>query len=104
MIIMLLTLTNSNKKAIIDDKHYARVSQYTWYLKRIRQGVYYVATGIRENGKVRTLYLHRFIMKTKSGMDVHHKNTNSLDNQEENLEERPSPEHRCWHLANNRSN
>lgn len=101
---MELTLTNSDKKAIIDTKHYARVSQYAWYLKRIRQGVYYVATGIRENGKVRTLYLHRFIVQAIKGMDVHHKNTNSLDNQEKNLEERPSPEHRCWHLANKNNN
>jgi len=98
---MELTLTNSDKKTIIDAKHYARVSQYRWFLKKVNPYSQYVATSIHQDGKCQTLYLHRFIMKTEPGMDVHHKNCNPLDNREKNLEERHSLEHRCWHLANN---
>ena len=97
---MKLTLTNSDKKAIIDAKNWIRVSQYSWYLKKVNPQAFYVATSIRQDGKNRTVYLHRFIMNAKPGMDVHHKNRDPLDNQEENLEERRSLEHRCWHLAN----
>ncbi len=101
---MKLTLTNSDKKAIIDPKNWDRVSKYSWYLKQINPKAFYIATAIRQDGKNRTLYLHRFIMHAGPGMDVHHKNHDPLDNQEENLEERCSPEHRCWHLSNSKSN
>jgi len=96
--VMLLTLTNTDKKAIIDDWNYSRIKKFKWYLKQSRPDVYYVATSIRQNGKVKTVYLHRFIIQPKKGMDVHHKNTNTLDNQEENLEEKGAPVHRTWHL------
>lgn len=94
---MLLNLTNTDKKAIIDDKHFGLVKLYTWRWKQCGANSYYVATSIRVNKKWTTLYLHRLIMQPQPGMDVHHKNTNSLDNQEENLEEREAMFHRSWH-------
>jgi len=97
---MELTLTNSDKKALIDAKNWDRVSKHSWYLKRVNPKASYVATSIRYDGKNHTVYLHRFIMCAEHGMDVHHKNRDPLNNLEENLEERYSPEHRCWHLAN----
>lgn len=95
---MLLPLSNTDKKAIIDDKNYDRVRKFKWFLKRVGSDAYYVAASIRQNGKVKTIYLHRFIIQPKEGMDVHHKNTNTLDNQEENIEEKEAPVHRTWHL------
>jgi hypothetical protein len=97
---MELTLTNSDKKAIIDDKNWVRVSKYSWYLKQVNPRAFYVATSVRQDGKNRTVYLHRFITDAGLGIDVHHKDHDPLNNLEENLEERPAPEHRCWHLAN----
>ena len=96
---MLLTLTNTDKKAIIDEKNYARVMLYKWFLKRVGPNAYYVATSIRKNGINTTLYLHRLVMQPQSRMDIHHKNRNIFDNQEENLEEREAIPHRCWHLS-----
>lgn len=100
---MLLTLTNTNKKATIDDKNYTKVKPYKWFFKQVRPDVYYVATSIHQNGKTKTLYLHRLILQSKVGMDVHHKNRNPLDNQEENLEEIESMFHRRWHLETYRN-
>jgi len=99
---MLLDLTNTNKRAIIDDKNYARVSSFKWFLKRVGPSSYYVAVSISLNGKVKTLYLHRLIMQPQPGMDVHHIDGDPLNNLEENLEERKAIPHRSWHLSKTR--
>lgn len=95
---MLLNLTNTDKKAIIDEKNRARVMKYKWQLKQSSPGVFYVATSIGR----KTVYLHRFIIQAQLGMDVHHKDENPLNNLEENLEERESIPHRCYHLSKKR--
>lgn len=95
---MLINLSNTDKKAIIDDKNYDKVKKFTWYWKKSGKDSYYVATNIHR----KTVYLHRFIVQPKSGMDVHHKDENPLNNLEENLEERKSIPHRSWHLSKRR--
>lgn len=99
---MLLTLTNTDKKAIIDDKNYDRIMKFNWYLKKSEEGLYYVATNICENGKRTTLYLHRFILDPSPNKDIHHKDENPLNNLEENLEEQNAIIHRSWHNRNRR--
>ena len=100
---MLIDLTNTNKKAIIDDKNYARVSQFKWFLKEVGPDSFYVARSIHKNGKTSTIYLHRFIMQPQAEQDVHHKDENTLNNIEENLEKREAILHRCYHFSKYRS-
>ena len=97
---MLLTLTNTDKKAIIDDKNYDRVIKFNWYWKKSGENSYYVATNICENGKRTTLYLHRFILDPSPDKDVHHRDLNTLNNLEENLEKQDAIVHRNWHNRN----
>lgn len=99
----LLTLTNTDKKAMIDDKNFERVMRFKWYYKRVGRNSYYVATSINRDGKVKTLYLHRFILQPSADKDVHHIDEDTLNNLEENLEERYPVPHRCYHLAKRRS-
>ena len=95
---MLLDLTNSDKKAIIDDKNGDRVLKYKWYWKKSGENSYYVATNICKT----TAYLHRFILQPSPNKDVHHIDENTLNNLEENLEEQPAIMHRNWHNRNRR--
>ena len=99
---MLITLGNTDKKTVIDAKHYDRVMKFNWYWKKSGENSYYVATNIRENGKTTTLYLHRLILQPSPDKDVHHKDENPLNNLEENLEEQPAITHRSWHNRNRR--
>lgn len=94
---MLINLSNTGKKAIIDSKHYGRVKKYTWFLKRVDRYSKYVATSVWHNGHTETIYLHRFILQASKGMDVHHRDENIFNNQEENLLEEKSKIHRAWH-------
>ena len=97
---MLLDLSNTNKKAIIDDKNYGKVKNFTWYWKKSEENLYYVATNIRKNGRSTTLYLHRFLLNPSPNKDVHHRDENTLNNLEENLEIRDAIAHRAWHNRN----
>lgn len=94
---MLINLTNTNKKAIIDDKNCARVMLHKWHWKRVDKYSFYVATSVRTDGKSKTVYLHRLILQAKPGMDVHHKDENTLNNVEENLVEVEATHHRSQH-------
>ena len=79
------------KFAIVDNEDYAIISKFQWY---------YLPTANKEyaarasNGK--TQYLHRQLMKAKSGMTVDHQNGNGLDCRRSNL--------RCCLLRNNQKN
>ncbi len=99
---MLINLSNTGKKAIIDATNWDLVKKYTWRLKRSGPRMYYVAASLKQNGTSTTIYLHRLIMQPGNDMDVHHKNGNKLDCQEKNLENQPAPVHRRWHLAQRR--
>ena len=100
---MLLTLTNTDKKAIIDDKNYDKVKKFKWYWKKSEKNLYYVATNVRApNGKSTTLYLHRFLLQPSPNKDVHHVDGNTLNNLEENLEVQDAIAHRSWHNRNRR--
>lgn len=46
---------------------------------------YYISTGIRVNGKAKSIILHRLIMDAPKGLVVDHINHNTLDNRKYNL-------------------
>lgn len=99
---MLIPLSNTDKKAIIDAKNWDLVKKYTWRYKKSGPVSYYVAASSRQNGVSTTIYLHRLIMRPGNNTDVHHIDENTLNNREENLEKQPSTVHRRWHLARRR--
>ncbi len=72
----LIKMVNSNQKALIDAKDYAKVNQFHW---RYNKG--YAETKI--NGK--TIGMHRFIISAPKGSIVDHINHNKLDNRKDNL-------------------
>jgi len=83
-----IRLSNSLLKAIIDEEDYLLVARFTWRLKKDkRTNTVYVVTSKKINGKVHTIRIHRLVMNARPGMDIHHKNQNTLINQKKNLEE-----------------
>ena len=79
-----LKLTNANKVAIVDDADYAVLTQYNWYLKKSGY-CWYVVRGVRNEDKISTIRLSRYLLKPADNLEVHHKNHNTLDNQRHNL-------------------
>lgn len=78
------------KTALVDDDDFEWLSQWRWCITAERgepspkQG--YAARRIpTENGKQRTLYMHRLIAHAPSGMEVDHINGDTLDNRRSNL-------------------
>lgn len=82
-----LSLTNTEKVALIDAEDFERVSQYKWYYHtRKRYSVLteaIFATGAINNRKV--YEIARFILDAKPGQLVDHKNRNRLHNYKSNL-------------------
>lgn len=96
-------LTNSKAKALVDAEDAEKVLQHTWFLKTDpRTNVHYVARSVKVNGKVKTIRLHRFVMSAGSDADVHHKDTNPLNCQKDNLEVVPRDIHRSYHTKRHR--
>lgn len=90
-----LTLSNSNKKAIVDDDIWLRFCRYTWRLKKSACAEYVVRSkNIKKYdpiiGKWKwipiVLRLHREVMQCPDNMEVHHTKGNPLDNRRESLE------------------
>lgn len=69
------------KKVLIDDEDEEIFNQYKWH---ISDTGYAVWRG-KENGKKRTIRLHRLIAKPKEGLVVDHINRDKLDNRRSNL-------------------
>jgi hypothetical protein len=79
---------------LIDDEDYLRVSKYNWWKCNHRKGLQYFSRFIgRVNGKMKTEYLHRFIVNAEHGKDVDHINRDTLDNRKANLRQ-------CSHSEN----
>lgn len=75
------TITLSRGKfAIVDDEDFDRVSKYKWYCSYYG---YAVRTVRQKNGKRGMIWLHKFVLKTKSIVD--HINGDPLDNRKSNL-------------------
>ena len=86
-----IILTNSDAVVLVNDTDYDRVSKYKWFLKRAKgcdedgNPYYYAAHSVRKGKKVRTVWLHRFIMNEPDS-DVHHRDGNKLNCRRGNLE------------------
>lgn len=84
-----------NIDVLLDDWDWLRLCRYKWRLNDNGNGHKSVVRSERKHGKSRTIYMHRDIMKTPEGMEVHHKKTygDIIDNRKENLENLTKSEH-----------
>jgi hypothetical protein len=71
------------KATMVDDDDYERLSKHKWYAFEDRK-TFYACRGI-SFPKDRTIWMHREIMDTPSGMETDHKDGNGLNNQKYNL-------------------
>lgn len=67
--------------AKVDEGDLKRIALHRWHIVRVTGGLVYAATTL--NGK--RVYMHRFILKTKSDEYVDHINHDGLDNRRSNL-------------------
>lgn len=82
-----IVLTNGYV-AIIDAEDFERVNQFKWFAKSKKAGGddVYAARSQREDKKIKTIYLHRFIMNCPAGKEVDNKDTDRLNCRRSNLE------------------
>lgn len=86
--------------AIVDAWNYAELNKHKW--RAVKASYKWYAVRDRPwNEKTYTVKMHRVIAHTPKGMVTHHKNRNSLDNREANLDNQWPDEHKRLH-ANSR--
>lgn len=78
-----ITLSRSDKKAIIDKEDIDKVKDYLWRLSNY--GYVRTSTSRIAHGSIKSLSLHEAIMGKKEGLEIDHINRNPLDNRKCNL-------------------
>ena len=72
--------------ALVDDRDFASVSRFKWYVTShgyARTGVHMGYLGGKK--KMVYMYLHRLILRPPEGMDIDHRNHNTLDCRRANM-------------------
>lgn len=91
--VVLIPLTQG-KFALVDSEDLPRLRKKTWCFN----GRYACTTTGGRRHKVRTIYLHRFVMRCyKKSVDVHHRNENKLDCTKSNLQKIRKRKHQRLH-------
>lgn len=75
----LIRLSNSRRKAIVDDRDYPRVSKHNWSLN-VRDDCAQTCNSI-----IGRKSMHRFIMNAERGIQIDHRDLNRLNNRRKNL-------------------
>jgi len=83
--------------ALLDNDDYESIRRYTWKLEQSGH-CFYAVRRDKTGGKCLTFKMHREIMHTPFGYEVHHINHNTLDNRKSNLENLTADEHRAAHF------
>lgn len=77
-----IALAETDKRALVDDDDFEKVSRYSWYE---HSDGYVVTNASKEDGGGK-IYLHRLVLGIRSNqVQVDHENHNKLDNQKKNL-------------------
>jgi hypothetical protein len=71
------------KMAIVDEGYYDHLMQWNWHISALGYAIRF----FRQNGKPKVIWMHREILKTRTGMQTDHINRNRLDNRKSNLRE-----------------
>ncbi len=72
------------KVALVDDEDYEWLSQWKWYVRKYGN-TYYVIRDIWQNGKRKSIRMHRIILRSPQGKEIDHANGDGLDNRRGNL-------------------
>ena len=72
------------KIALVDDEDYESLIKHSWCLSKC-SNTNYAIRGVTENGKHRSILMHREIMRPPPGLIVDHINGDGLDNRKANL-------------------
>jgi len=71
---------------MVDDRDYESLFQFKWHAQKTSYGGYVAVRNIPlGNGKRKIVYMHRQIMDAPVGMEVDHRNHNTLDNRRNEL-------------------
>src|SRR5271167_1146442 len=91
-------VVSKNFIVFVDDEDFEDVNQYTWCVKTPpKRDHYYAGRNFWKNGKVKWVYLHRYILKIQDKKTtVDHIDGNTFNNQKSNL--------RLCSLADNNKN
>ena len=73
-----------NKATLVDDEDFDFLNQWRWYAFKADK-TYYAQRIDKINGKTKSLFMHRLILKTGKGQESDHKDRNGLNNQRNNL-------------------
>ena len=72
--------------ALVSQADYEDLSQWKWHARECGRGRHwYAARKITVGGKMRTVYMHRYLMHPPKGLQIDHINDNGLDNTRSNL-------------------
>lgn len=81
--------TRSGKTILVDDEDYPRVAEFHWKAantaERGKPEKWYAARQVNIDGKIWTIYLHRFLLGVPDGVTVDHIDGDGLNNQKANL-------------------
>ncbi len=70
--------------AIVDPQDFEELNKFGWYAKKHRN-TFYAVRSVRENGRHRTINMHRVILQAPDGAIVDHENRTGTDNRRTNL-------------------
>lgn len=76
-----IPMSNTKKLAIVDDEYYEELSRYKWQ----ENNWGYAKRATTAGGKNVGFNMHHAVLPKIDGMQVDHKNRNTLDNRKENL-------------------
>lgn len=73
--------------ALVDEEDYEYLNQWKWYAgyQRHFNSYYAYRAEKTDNGKYKTILMHRFILSIKNNLQVDHKDHNTLNNVKSNL-------------------
>jgi hypothetical protein len=80
-----IPLANGKGFAVIDAADYDLVVGYRWYLRPNKTRRYATASIPGEDGKYRSVQMHRLLLNAPAPFDVDHRNGDGLDNRRVNL-------------------
>lgn len=82
--IIINSVKHGVKEVLVDDEDYDILIKYTWCVIK-KDGCFYAQRSYRTGGFMKTIHMHRFIMKTKDNMVCDHINHDTIDNRKKNL-------------------
>jgi len=71
-------------QTMVSDEDYDELNKHRWFAKKASICIY-VARSKRVGSKVKTIFMHRWIMNTPDNMDCDHIDYDTMNNQRENL-------------------